>query len=163
MRLSLNDSDNLKTNGDNMEKPKRKTYDGIIIDREHRNKIVDSIRKIDEHYQARTLINDGTGGYSSVLNCIDQIEKHFESYSKESLESCTFRYDKNHQNFPESYLEKTEGKIPGSTQIVVTYLGGKWRLLNVVRQPCMPADYSVIMQYRSHDMVSEILEKASKF
>ncbi len=146
----------------------RTTYEGIIIDDEHKEKIIEKINDEEQYYSVRLLSDDETGGYKSVCNCIELLEKHFmdEGIPKDVYEGCKFRYDKFHKDYSENY--KYEIK---STQIVVTYTGNKWRLLKVKREEVMPAKYCFVMssktdkfkEYITKLAVREALRKATWF
>lgn len=136
----------------------RTTYDGTIIDESHRDAIKEKIRKCDTNYRARTLMETKDGGFTAVLECIQLLEQHYAVCPASWVSGCKFIFDYFHRDFPDSYEFE-----PMSTQIEVTYTGGKWRLLRVFRRKTMPADSNFVISYMSTAMLKRLIEQNKCF
>lgn len=137
---------------------KRKTYKGIIIDLEHAAEINDEIAEAEINRKSRLIGEVYGDGYKIVARAVERIEKKYSNFIKATLEGCIWRYDHNHQDFPETYKY-----VPESTQITITYAGGKWRLLKVSREITMPKAYSFVAVQLTEEFKRAIIQINTKF
>lgn len=142
----------------NSNKSKRKKYEGIIIDIEHAEEINEVIAKAEKNRRSRLIGEVYGDGYKTVAQAVEILSKRYYAMNKAELEGCSWRYDHNHQDFPNAYKF-----IPESTQLLITFVGGKWRLLKVSREITMPNSYSFVAVTMTEAFKEGLIRVNTKF
>ena len=93
----------------------------IIINETNKDKIKAAIQEVEGKASARTI------DYDDIIRATQRIEKRL-GIPKKYLEGVRYDVDLHAQNFPKAYKYKAE-----STQFVIEYLKGKWRLVSIER------------------------------
>lgn len=93
----------------------------IIINETNKDKIKAAIQEVEGKATARTI------DYDDIIRATQRIEKML-GIPKKYLEGIRYDVDIYAQNFPKAYKYRAE-----STQFVIEYLKGKWRLVSVER------------------------------
>ena len=93
----------------------------IIINETNKDKIKAAIQEVEGKATARTI------DYDDIVRATQRIEKML-GIPKKYLEGIRYDVDLHAQNFPKAYKYKAE-----STQFVIEYLKGKWRLVSLER------------------------------
>lgn len=93
----------------------------IIINEINKDKIKAAIQEVEGKATARTI------DYDDLVRATQRIEKRL-GIPKKYLEGVRYDVDLHAQNFPKAYKYKAE-----STQFVIEYLKGKWRLVSIER------------------------------
>lgn len=93
----------------------------IIINETNKDKIKAAIQEVEGKASARTI------DYDDLVRATQRIEKKL-GIPKKYMEGIRYDVDLHAQNFPKAYKYKAE-----STQFVIEYLKGKWRLVSIER------------------------------
>lgn len=93
----------------------------IIISETNKDRIIAVIREAEGHATMRTI------SYNTIVRATQRIEQKL-GVPKKYLEGVRYDVDYHAQNFPNAYKFRAE-----STQFVVEFSKGKWRLISVER------------------------------
>ena len=133
-------------------------YEGIIIDTQHKEQIDKAIADAEENMKSRIIAPSYGDGFKVVLEAIQKLEKKYHDAPKGTLDDCAWRYDPFHQDFPATYKYP-----PKSTQIELYYKAGKWRLLGIKREICMPGSYEFVSLSLSNNFKKWVLGQHQRF
>ena len=123
----------------------------IIINETNKDKIKAAIQEVEGKATARTIV------YDDLVRATKYIEKMLR-VPKKYLEGIRFDVDLHAQNFPKKYKYRAE-----STQFVIEFSKGKWRLVSIERYYTRTAGHDYRCIAMSEETKRAIIETMMDF
>lgn len=123
----------------------------IIISETNKERIAAAIRDVEGKASARTIV------YDDIVRATKYIEKMLR-IPKKYLEGVRYDVDLHAQNFPKAYKYKAE-----STQFVIEFSKGKWRLVSLERYYTRTAGHDYRCIAMSEETKRAIIETMMDF
>lgn len=123
----------------------------IIINETNKERIAAAIRDVEGKSSARTIV------YDDIVRATQRIEKKL-GIPKKHMEGIRFDVDLHAQNFPKKYKYRAE-----STQFVIEFSKGKWRLVSIERYYTRTAGHDYRCIFMPEETKRAIIETVMDF